>query len=109
MIKLPSELLHKFLTGGNTMRHCNGLWNFIWSDMMIETTVMRYGHGPECMTGITLNESPLERCARSLHVSSVLEQSLPGLKGNETNKNVTHHKEESEAQMKIVSIDCDKL
>ena len=55
MIKLPSELLHKFLTGGNTMRHCNGLWNFTWSDMMIETTVMRYGHGPECMTGITLN------------------------------------------------------
>ena len=109
MIKLPSELLHKFLTGDHAMRHCNGLWNFIWSDMMIETTVMRYGYVPGGIIGITLNESALERYARSLYVSSVLEQSPPGLKRNETNKNVTQHKEESKAWMKIDSIDRDKL
>ena len=44
--KLPSELLRKFLTGEHAMRLFNGLWNSVWSDMMIETTLMRYGHGP---------------------------------------------------------------
>ena len=77
--------------------------------MMIETTVMRYGHDPAGMIRIILNESALERWARSLHVSSFLEQNLPGLKGNGTNKSVTHHKEESKEQIKIDSTDCDKL
>ena len=65
--------------------------------MMIETTVMRCGYVPGGIIGITLNESALERYARSLYVSSVLEQSLPGIKINETNKNATQHKEESKA------------
>ena len=65
--------------------------------MMTETTVIRYGHSPAGMIGIILNESALERWVRSLYVSCVLEQYLLGLKGNETNKNVTHHKEESKA------------
>ena len=91
------------------MRHCNGLWNSISSDIMIKTTVMRYGHDPAGTIGITLNESALEHWARSLHVSGFLEQSLLGLKGNETNKSVTHHKEESKAQMKLDTIDRYKL
>ena len=77
--------------------------------MMIETTTMRDGHGSADMIAITFYESALERWARSLHVSSFIEQNFLGLKGNETNKNVTHHKKESKAQMKIDSIDCDKL
>ena len=76
---------------------------------MIKTAVMRYGHGPASMIGITLNESALERWARCLHVSSVVEQSLLGFKGNETNKNETHHKEEPKIWIKIDSTDCDKL
>ena len=76
--------------------------------MMIETTV-RYGHGAAGMIVVNLNESALERWERSLHVSSVLEQNLLGLKGNKTNKNVTHLKEESKARMKIDSTDRDKL
>ena len=62
------------------MRNCNGLWNSIWSDMMIKTTIMRYGHNPADIIEITLNESALKRWAKSLHVSSVLEKSLLGLK-----------------------------
>ena len=44
MTRLPGGLLSKFLVGEHAMRHQNGLWNSIWSDQMIETTVMRYGH-----------------------------------------------------------------
>ena len=107
MTKLPSELLHKFFTGEHAMRRCNGLWNSIWSGMMIETTVMRYSHSPADKIGITLNESALERWISILHVSSV--QSLLGVKGNEANNNITHHKLKSKTRMKIDSIDRNKL
>ena len=47
--------------------------------------------------------------AKSFHVLIVLEQSLLGLKRNETSKNATNHKEEPKARMKIDCIDFDKL
>jgi len=61
--------------------------------MMIETTVMRYGHGPSGIVGVTLNENALETWAKSLHISSVLEESLFGLKEGRSKHGVTHHQE----------------
>ena len=91
------------------MRHQKGLWNSIWPDMMIETTVMRYGHGPEGMKGITLNENALVRWARSLHISSVLEQTLVGLKVSNSTKYILCHKEESQSRIKSDGKDREKL
>ena len=62
------------------MHHQNGIWNALWSDMMIETTFMCYGHDPSGMKGITLNESALDWWAKSLHISSIMEISLFNLK-----------------------------
>ena len=42
---LPDNVLPHFLNGQHVMRHMNGLWNGICSDMFIESTFMRYGHG----------------------------------------------------------------
>ena len=42
---LPENILPYFLKGKHVMRHIKGLWNSIWSDMFIESTFMRYGHG----------------------------------------------------------------
>ena len=106
MTKLPSELLHKFLTGENHKRHCNELMNSICSNMVIQMIFMGYCHVPACMIGINFNNSALESWARNLHVLSVLEQNLLGLNGNETNKNVIHSKGESRAQMKVDSCLC---
>ena len=61
MTKLPKEPLGKFIDGKHAMRHQNGIWNAIWSDMMIETTVMCYGHGPTGMKGLTFTEKALDR------------------------------------------------
>lgn len=36
------------------MRHNPDIWNGIWSNMCIETTLMRYGHGKNGIIGITL-------------------------------------------------------
>ncbi len=69
---LPIEVLNKFMKGEHVMRHKPGLWNAIWSDMFIETTFMRYGHGPGGLVGITLNQSALKRWALSLHTCSRL-------------------------------------
>ena len=52
------------------MRHKAGLGNGIWSDMFIESTLMRYGHGPGGIIGITLQPSTMTRWALSLHICS---------------------------------------
>ena len=43
MEKLSGDIFHKFMKGEHVMRHQKGLWNGVWSDMMIETTYMKYG------------------------------------------------------------------
>ena len=35
MHKLPGNILDTFMKGEHVMRHQDGLWNAIWSDMMI--------------------------------------------------------------------------
>ena len=71
MTKLPSELLHKLLTGEHDTRDGNGLWNSIWSNMVIEMTFMGYCHVQAGMIGVNVNNSALECWAKNLHVSSV--------------------------------------
>ncbi len=40
---MPTEILEKFMKGEHVTRHTPGIWNGMWTDMMIETTFMRYG------------------------------------------------------------------
>ena len=42
------------------MQHMNGNWNGIRSDMFIESTFMRYGHGRAGIIGITLKPETLK-------------------------------------------------
>ena len=37
----------------------NGFWNAIWSHLFIETTYMRYDHGPAGIVGSAMDESTL--------------------------------------------------
>ena len=62
---LPDKMLPYFLKGKHVMRHMNGLWNGIWSDMFIESTFMRYGHGKTGIVGITLKPETLKTWALS--------------------------------------------
>ena len=54
MEALPANVLEYFMKGAHVMRHRPRLWNGLWSDMFIETTFMRYGHGKAGIIGITL-------------------------------------------------------
>lgn len=62
---LPGDALQHSMKGSHVMRHTQGLWNGIWSDMFIETTFMRYWHG---VIGITLKQETLKTWALSLHI-----------------------------------------
>ena len=61
MEQLPQHVLESFLKGEHVMRHRRGIWNATWSDMFIETTFMRYRHGPGGLIGIALNKSTMQR------------------------------------------------
>jgi len=41
---LSYDLLQEFLAEGHVMRHKLDIWNGIWSDMVIASIFMRYGH-----------------------------------------------------------------
>ena len=81
MESLGQEELSKFMKGEHVMHHVPGLWNGIWSDMFIETTFMRYGHGPGGIIGITLKPETLKTWALGLHICSRLEQDIISLVG----------------------------
>ena len=99
MTKLPKYVLKKCLDGEHAMCHRNGIWNSIWSDVMIETTVMRYGHDPNGMMGLTFNEKALDRWTKSLRISSIVEKILLDLKEASTSRDVNHHKEEGSSRI----------
>ena len=59
-----SEVVRQhFVKGEHTMHHNAGLFNGIWSDMAIETTFMRYGHGQSGIIGTILRPETLKTWA----------------------------------------------
>ena len=108
MERLPTDVQKDFLRGNHVMRHKPGLWNGIWSDMYIETTFMRYGHGPGGIIGITLSPSTLTRWALSLHICSQLIQDVSSMSDN-SQKDVITHKEELPHRIRADKDDRDKL
>ena len=110
MERLPQEVLSHFMKGEHVMHHSAGLWNGIWSDMMIETTFMRYGHAPGGKVGIT--PYTLKLWALSLHACSRLESDLDDMTDQNTQSQVvTTHKEEAKAGItedKVTEMESDK-
>ncbi len=99
MQKLHEEVLKRFLKGEHVQRHRQGLWNGIWMDMFIETTFMRYGHGPNGLIGITLNEKAVHKWAMNLHICSRLMKDVADFKDSSPVE-ITSHKEEIASRVK---------
>ena len=100
MERLPQEVLSHFMKGEHVMYHSDALWNGIWSDMMIETTFVRYGHAPGGIVGITLTPETLKVWALSLHACIRLVYGLVEMTDEDTQyKVVTTHKEEAKARI----------
>ena len=93
MEAMPEQVLCHFLRGEHTFHHTAGLFNGIWTDMAIETTYMRYGHGGSGIIGITLKPETLKTWAYSLHTCNGLVVDLNEMREKETPAK-TQHKEE---------------
>ena len=110
MQALPANVLEHFMKGAHVMRHMPGLWNGLWSDMFIETTFMRYGHGKAGIIGITLKPETLKTWALSLHVCGQILEDLSTLRENERTSCIkTTHKEEAKARISADQVDREGL
>ena len=107
--KFPQNMVERFMKEEHAMRHQPGLWNSIWSDMMIETTVMSYGHGPTGMKGIARNEKALDVWKLSLNINTQLEQDFLSLKDSFADTTVVAHKEEGRSGIKSDAVDRDNI
>ncbi len=110
METLPPNILKHFLNGEHVMRHVPGIWNGLWSDMYIETTFMRYGHGQGGIIGITLKPETLKTWALGLHICSSLESNLASMVDSEKEAQINDvHKEERKARIKADTMDRDGI
>jgi hypothetical protein len=109
MERLPNEVQVRFEKGEHVLRHQDGLWNGIWSDMFIETTFMRYGKGPGGLIGVTLNPRSIKKWANSLHTCTGLLKDLDDMRERDLTKSKIKHKEEMPSRIKADEIDREKL
>ena len=91
------------------MRHVPGVWNGIWSDMFIETTFMRYGHGKRGIIGVTLKPETLKVWSLSLHICSRLEQDISSFINPDDDTELTDHKEESKGRISTDKTDRESI
>ena len=80
------------------MYHNASLFNGIWSDVAIETTFMRYGHGQSGIIGITLIPETLKTWAYSLHTCHGTIDDLNEMRYNERPSAQTSHKEKTQME-----------
>ncbi len=106
---VPSEIAKHFMDGEHTMHHIDGLFNGIWSDMAIETTFMRYGHGQNGIVGITLKPETLETWSYSLHTCSSLTNDLQAMRDREPKSCQSAHKEEFAGRRKTDALNRDTI
>ena len=109
MANLPDDVLKPFMKGEHVMRHQRGIWNAIWSDQYIESTFMRYGHGPQGIVGITLQPSLLKRWALGLHICTLLKNDVTAMVSGVEDKTVLMHKEEGPSRIAADGADRDRI
>ena len=61
MSRLLPTIFHHFFKEEHVLRHREGIWNGIWSDMMIETSYMKFGRGPNGIIGKDKNAVNLDQ------------------------------------------------
>ena len=93
MQHLHPTLLKRFMAGEHVMHHTDWLWNGIWSDLFIESTYMRYGHGPSGIIGSTLSETTLAVWALSHNTMGQMSNDVAELCTHQDHV-VMRHKEE---------------
>ncbi len=82
-----------FIQGEHTVHLLSGIFNGIWSDMVIEITYMRHGHGKSGIVGLPLNQNALKVWAYSIQACTKVVNGLDNIR-NVKDTCHTEHKEE---------------
>ena len=101
---LNPEMMKK-LQEGAFVRHIPGIYNSTWTDMFIETTYMRLGHGPAGTTGIATNYHQMVKWALSFALTGEVARHVLAMSNSEQHTLHTHHKEETEGRIKVDKAD----
>jgi len=104
---LNPEMLKKIQEGA-FVRHIPGIYNSTWTDMFIETTYMRLGHGPAWTTGIATDCHQMVKWALSFALTGEVAQHVLAMNNNEQHtlhRLHTHHKEETEGRIRVDKAD----
>ena len=96
---LPPETMKK-LQHGAFVRHIPGIYNATWTDMFIETTYMRLGHGPAGAVGVATNYNQMVKWALSFALSGEVSQNVRAMSNTEQDALQNHHKEEADGRIK---------
>ena len=105
---MPDKLEDQFIRGQHTMHHKHGIFNGIWSDMAIETTYMRYGHGHSGIIGLTMRQEALKTWAMSIHAVNTIISDLNAIDDSEVTSQ-SYHKEESKGRIRTDDADRNAL
>ena len=94
MSKLPPTVFEQFMKGEHVLRHREGIWNAIWSDMMIKTSYMKFAKGPSGIVGQTTKPRTLQIWAKRQHTCSEILQSLDSIREKDEAKLQTTKKKQ---------------
>ncbi len=79
---LPPEMM-KRLQNGAFVRHFPGIYNATWTDMFIETTYMRLGHGPSGVVGVATDYNQMVKWALSFALCGEVSQNVRTMTNSE--------------------------
>lgn len=105
---LDPEIVKKLQLGA-FVRHIPGLYNSPWTDMFIETTYMRLGHGPAGAVGVATVYGQRVKWALSFALSGELSHSVRVMSNTEQDTHHIRHKEEAECRIKADQTDRQSL
>lgn len=93
---LPDKVWKHFEDGKQVIHHTPG----IWSDMAIETTYMRYDHGDDGITRVTLNDECVKMWTYGTNIFFAIVQNLDEMRDVIPASALLHHKEEGMGHIK---------
>ena len=95
-----AEAMLPYFRAAAFVRHIPGIYNATWTDMFIETTYMRFGHGPDVAVGVATDYQQMVKWALSFAPSGEISQNVPAMSNATQNTVHTHHKEEAKSRIK---------
>ena len=99
MTRLHPDILAQFCKGQQSLHHTAGLWNGQWSDMFIETTWMRKGHGPGGVIGNTEKPQTMATWVYSMDAVMTLTGDLKRMGDYDEKESKDEHKEELKSRI----------